>query len=88
MVSRDPVLREQFVFQGKAPRTVVIVKVKEAYMHCSRALVRADLWNPAKFVRPGSVPSMGTVLAAHTCGFVNAQAYDDEAKERVPTTLY
>ena len=44
---------------GKLPRTVLVVKVKEAYIHCSRALVRAGLWNPAKFAAPGSVPTLG-----------------------------
>jgi hypothetical protein len=65
-----------------------VVKVKEAYVQCSRALVRADIWNPAKRVLPGSVPSMGTMLAAHTRGFVTAEAFDEEAKTRVPATLY
>jgi uncharacterized protein len=88
VVSRDPALAEQFAVQGKVPRTVIVVRVKEAYIHCSRALVRADLWNPAKFASPGQVPSMGTMLAVHTCGFVDAQAFDDEARVRVPVTLY
>ena len=88
VISRDPALTEQFVMQGKAPRTVIVVKVKEAYIQCSRALVRSDLWNPAKHAAPGSLPSMGTVMAKHTCGFVDAKAFDEEAKVRVPTTLY
>ena len=88
VLSRDPSLTGQFVTQGNAPRTVIVVTVKEAYIHCSRALVRADLWNPAKFAVPGAVPSMGTMLAKHTCGFVDAQAFDEEAKVRVPQTLY
>lgn len=87
-ISRDPALTDQFVTQGKAPRTVIVVKVKEAYIQCSRALVRSDIWNPAKHVTPGAVPSMGTVMAQHTCGFVDAKAFDEEAKVRVPATLY
>jgi hypothetical protein len=71
-----------------APRTVLVVRVKEAYMHCSRALVRADLWNPAKFAAPGSIPSYGTMLAKHTCGLVDAQKFDEENRVRVPQTLY
>ena len=88
VISRDPALTEQFVMQGQAPRTVIVVKVKEAYIQCSRALVRSDLWNPAKYATPGSLPSMGTVMAKHTCGFVDAKAFDEEAKVRVPATLY
>jgi PPOX class probable FMN-dependent enzyme len=88
VLSRDPALTGQFAMQGKTPRTVVVVRVKEAYIQCSRALVRADLWNPAKHASPGAVPTMGAVLAAHTGGFVNAQDFDEEAKARVPVTLY
>jgi PPOX class probable FMN-dependent enzyme len=88
VISRDPALTEQFAMQGKLPRTVIVVTVKEAYIHCSRALVRADLWNPARHVAPNTVPSMGTMLARHTCGFVDAQTFDDEARVRVPVTLY
>jgi len=88
VISRDPALTEQFVMQGQAPRTVIVVKVKEAYIQCSRALVRSDLWNPAKHAASGSLPSMGTVMAQHTCGFVEAKAFDEEAKVRVPATLY
>src|ERR1700732_4174690 len=88
VLSRDPGLIETFSVQGKTPRTVVIVNVKEAYIHCSKALVRADLWNPAKYASREAVPSMGTVMAAHTCGFVDAKTFDEEAKTRVPLTLY
>jgi PPOX class probable FMN-dependent enzyme len=88
VISRDPALTSQFVMQGNAPRTVIVVTVKEAYIQCSRALVRSDIWNPAKHPLPGAVPSMGTVMAKHTCGFVDAKAFDEEAKERVPVTLY
>jgi PPOX class probable FMN-dependent enzyme len=88
VLSRDPELTASFAVEGKEPRTVIVVTVKEAYIHCSRALVRADLWNPAKYAEPGTVPTFGTMLAAHTAGFVEAQAVDDEAKVRVPLTLY
>lgn len=88
VLSRDPALTEQFVMQGNAPRTVIVVAVKEAYIQCSRALVRSDLWNPAKFAAPGALPSMGTMMAKHTCGFVDANTFDEEAKARVPVTLY
>jgi PPOX class probable FMN-dependent enzyme len=88
VISRDPALTSQFLVQDKAPRTVIVVTVKEAYIQCSRALVRADLWNPAKYAQPGAVPTMGQIMAAHTCGFVEAQTFDEEARARVPATLY
>ncbi len=88
VISRDPALTGQFEVQGKTPRTVIVVKVKEAYIHCSRALVRADLWNPAKHADRRELPSFGTVMAKHTEGFVDAKVLDDENVTRVPATLY
>jgi PPOX class probable FMN-dependent enzyme len=88
VVSRDPVLLGRFEVQGKQPRTVIVVEVKEAYVHCSRALVRSDLWNPAKF-HANPVPSFGTMMVAHTSGFVkDAAEFDEESRVRVPVTLY
>ena len=88
LISRDPALLEQFAVDGKLPRTVLVVTVKEAYVHCSKALVRADVWNPAKHAAPGTVPSFGTMMAAHTCGFVDGPALDEDLKTRIPATLY
>jgi len=87
-LSRDPQLLARFEVQGKLPLTVIVVRVKEAYVHCSRALVRADLWNPAKHAARESVPTMGVMMAAHTGGFVDAATFDEEARTRVPQTLY
>ena len=87
-ITRDPSVLEPFTVNGKPPRAVLVVRVKEAYMHCSRALVRADVWNPGKFPPAGVIPSYGTVLAAHTCGLVDARAFDEESRVRVPLTLY
>jgi PPOX class probable FMN-dependent enzyme len=88
VISRDPALTSQFIVQEKAPRTVIVLAVKEAYLQCSRALVRADAWNPEKFLAKGTLPSFGTMLEAHTGGFVNGRALDAENQSRISSTLY
>ncbi len=88
VISRDPALLAQFAVQDKLPRTVIVVKVREAYVHCSRSLVRADLWNSANHAASGVVPTFGEMLEAHTRGFVKADAVDEEAVWKVPATLY
>ena len=35
-----------------------------------------------------TVPSFGTMMAAHTGGFVDAVKLDEENKIRIPATLY
>jgi len=87
-ISVDPALLARFAVEGKEPRTVLVVTVREAFIQCARALVRSDLWNPERYVRRADLPSLGTVLAAHTGGLVDAEAYDAEASVRMPKTLY
>jgi uncharacterized protein len=87
-LSLDRELLERFAIDGKAPRSVIVVSVVEAFIQCARALVRSDLWNPEKLIDRATLPSMGTILAAHTRGYVDAAAYDCEAPEIIPKTLY
>lgn len=87
-ISRDPALREPFRERGKDPATVIVVRVREAFIQCSKALVRSRLWDPARHVVRSSLPSLGTILAAHTFGRVDAETYDREMEEAVRKTLY
>jgi len=87
-ISTDPALLARFAVDGKAPKTVLVITVQEAFIQCARALVRSDLWNPARHVRREDLPSIGTILAAHTGGKVDAAAYDAEAAVTMPKTLY
>ncbi|MBM3786013.1 MAG: pyridoxamine 5'-phosphate oxidase family protein [Acidobacteria bacterium] len=83
----DEDLCATFAVDGKPPRTVLRVRVLEAYAHCSRALVRADVWNVEKF-KGVPAPTFGEMLEAHTCGFVKGAEVDEDNKTRVPATLY
>jgi uncharacterized protein len=87
-ISRDPALAERFAVGEKRPTTVLVVTVEAAFIQCSRALVRSDLWNPDRHLPRTSLPSLGEILAAHTGGRVEAAAYDREAPALVRATLY
>ena len=36
---------EKFQINGKNPKTVTIIKVEKAFIHCGKALVRGKMWN-------------------------------------------
>lgn len=56
---------ERFAAPGiKAPRLVIEVAVREAYLHCPKALIRARLWQPEAQAAPGAFPSMNAMLRA------------------------
>jgi hypothetical protein len=60
--SVEPELMARFVVDGKPPRSVLVVEVKEVYLHCTKALRRSALWNPDNHVPRDALPSFGEML--------------------------
>src|ERR1043166_3954823 len=87
-ISTDPALAETFVFAGKTPRAVIVVKVESVYFQCSKAIIRSKLWDPERHVERNSLPSNGTILAAITKGAMGGEEYDRAYPERLRQTIY
>ena len=87
-ISVDPAMLERFPAHGKLPRSVIVVHVERVYFQCPKALVRSDLWNPAKHVERRSLPSSGTILADITSGRVGGAEYDAAYPARLKATIY
>jgi len=87
-ISVDPALKARFAVDGKEPRSVVVISVERVYFQCSRAVVRADLWNPDVRIARTALPSTGGILAAVSEARVDGDEYDRALAERVRTTLY
>ncbi len=83
-----PALLERFAVNGKLPRSVLCITVQEVYIQCSRAVVRADLWNPAHHVARGALPTVGAILATLSAERLGGDDYDRALPERVQATLY
>jgi len=47
---------------GRFPKLVVHVAVKEAYLHCAKAIMRAELWSPQAKVERKVLPTMNEML--------------------------
>ena len=58
-ISTDPELCASFTMQGKAPRSVLVVKVEKVFFQCAKAIVRSKLWDPATQVERSSLPTAG-----------------------------
>ena len=91
-LTTDPEICARFEMQGALPRSVLVVSVREAYLHCPRAILRADLWNPERYVDRASLPTMGRIFADHIRISqdyeLDADAYDAQAKETLTKILY
>jgi PPOX class probable FMN-dependent enzyme len=87
-ISADPALLESFAVDGKPPRTVLLVDVDTVYFHCSKALARSRLWDPARHVERSRLPSAGAIHKRLSHETFDARAYDLELIERLRTGLY
>lgn len=87
-LSIAPDLLESFAVEDKAPRSVTVIEVDAVYFQCARALVRSELWNPARHVDPKSLPSAGQILAALSDARVGGETYDREWPGRAAATMW
>ena len=87
-LSIDPALLESFAVEDKAPRSVIVLDIEEVYFQCARAIVRSELWNPARHIDPATLPTPGEMLAAMTDDAVGGEAYDRAWPERAKQTMW
>ena len=87
-LSVAPDLLASFAVEEKAPRSVTVIEVDAIYFQCARALVRSELWNPARHVDPKSLPSAGQILAALSGERVGGEKYDREWPGRAAATMW
>jgi len=84
---RDEALAERFAVRGKLPTLLIVVSVASVYFQCPKALVRSELWNPARFRDRSDVPTAGRIMAGIAEDFDGA-AYDAAYPGRLEATMY
>ncbi len=67
--------------EGKVPTLGLRIEVDEVFTHCSKAFLRARLWDPETFVDRSELPSSGEVHRSLNPDF-DAEQYDAERAER------
>jgi PPOX class probable FMN-dependent enzyme len=59
---------EQLAVQGRTPLVAIRVRVKEAFFHCSKAVIRSKVWVPATFAKREDFPPLGAILSDQIAG--------------------
>jgi PPOX class probable FMN-dependent enzyme len=67
---------------GRVPRLGILIEIEEAYTQCSKALIRSDLWNPARHIERDQLPSSGEILKSVRDDDFDAERYDRERAGR------
>lgn len=58
----DSEIAARFQVGTRPPAVVLRITVREAYLHCAKALMRSRLWDPAARVERSELPTMGQMM--------------------------
>lgn len=58
----DEELRRQLAVDGKPALAVLVVKLRAAYIHCAKAFMRSELWNPDTWPDRSEMPTLGQII--------------------------
>jgi uncharacterized protein len=72
---RDESILEQLSVQGKRPWLGIGVRVEECYMHCAKAFIRSQAWNPDSWIPGEQLPNPSRIIADH----VNQDSVSEES---------
>ncbi len=87
-LSTDPELMARFEVNGRPPLSVVVVEVKEAYLHCAKAVKRAGLWDPSTQIERKDFPSLGQIMRDQLALDIDAELIDTALDEDARDNLY
>lgn len=85
IVTSDSKICEEFVQNGKHPRTVIVVTLDEMYFQCAKAIMRSGLWTSGD--QSDGLPTAGQFLKEVEAKF-DAEDYDDSYAERARTIMW
>ena len=86
-ISLDPELLELGRAQDRLPRSALRIHIDSCYFQCSKAAVRSGLWDAARQVERGSLPSAGDIFRSIYQEF-DVEAYERDLQQRLRTSLY
>lgn len=64
-IVRDQTLQSSLAINGGTPDLILVIEVREAFMHCGKSLARAKLWQPEHWPDISNVPSLAEAMVAH-----------------------
>jgi len=64
-ISRDPELLERYRNGRKPPIAAIVVETEEAYLHCAKAFIRSQLWEPSAWPERDGLASPARIWKDH-----------------------
>lgn len=81
----------RFAVDGRLPKLVVVITVDQAFLQCSKALVRSKLWEEDAKIDRKTLPTLGRMIADVVDAKANAETvkgYDELIERNIKEELY
>ena len=86
-IVRDGWLRERMAVGGRSPELALVVTVEEAFMHCTKCMVRSQIWQPGSW-KPEGLASIAEAMVKHGQLDISIAEMQQIAEEDERTRLY
>jgi uncharacterized protein len=86
-VVRDAWLREQMAVDGRLPELALVVTVEEAFVHCTKCMVRSRMWQPDSW-NDAKLPTNVEAVIAHGRLDISVAELQSLNEHDVQTRLY
>ena len=73
----EPAFCDAFAHERQRPKVVIEIAVREAYLHCAKAFMRSQLWQPGSWSPREAMPSMGQMLRDQIGAGVATETQDE-----------
>ena len=87
-ITMEPTLVERWTVNGKHPRAAIRVTVREAYLHCAKALMRSRLWDDDYRVERTELPTYAQMLKDQGVTTQSVEELQAAIDESYATRLY
>jgi len=84
----DLAIREQLAVKNKLPKFALIVHVEEAFMHCSKCMIRSKLWTAIDPDIRQKVPTLAEIIIDHAKLDAPVDQVETYLEESVKNQLY
>lgn len=85
---KDAWLLEQMAVKGRPAQLAIVVSVEESFFHCSKCVVRSNLWDAGEWEDASELASLGAVMRDQLKLQVDAAVIEAGLEKDIATRLY
>ena len=87
-LARDPEILAEMTVNGKAPDLAMIVRVREAFFHCGKSMIRSGMWEPNRWSSIDGLPTYAQALKDHGALSESLESLQERVERNETQRLY